>query len=279
MPWPTPFSHPSRLTETPTEVGRTPTHQPTWRVAAIGEKGGGTTERVLITKAGQGLGLEFTRQCLARGDRVFAGVRSLDLNPTLEEFARTLPGRLTLLSLDVADRDSIQASWMHVHDEVDGLDMLVNCVGTGRDRSLTDDQPLGRIDPDTALETFRTNVVGPLSVTQRYLGLLQGGERPRILNMSSHMGSLHDKVVGGFYAYSASTTAVNMITRILALDIEHTGIIVVAVDPAWALPDDEESHAGLTAQQSVTRILAFANTLEMDHSGRFFDGDGRQLEW
>jgi NAD(P)-dependent dehydrogenase (short-subunit alcohol dehydrogenase family) len=248
-------------------------------VRGIGEKGGGAVERVLITRAGQGLGLEFTRQCLARGDRVFAGVRGLDLNPTLEEFARTLPGHMTLLSLDVANRDSIQTSWMRVHDEVDGLDVLINCASTGRDRSLSDDQPLGRIDPEAALETFRTNVVGPLSVTQRYLGLLQCGDRPRILNMSSRLGSLHDKVVGGLYAYSASTTALNMVTRILALDLDHAGIVVVAVDPAWVLPGDEQQDAGLTAQESVARILAFADTLQMEHSGSFFDGAGRRLEW
>ena len=236
-------------------------------------------ERVLITSAGQGLGLEFTRRCLERGDRVFAGVRGLDLSPTLDEFARTHPGHLTLLALDVGDRHSIQASWMRVHEEVDGLDLLINCAGIGGDHSPEDDQPLGRIDPDAALETFGVNVIGPLSVTQRYLGLLQGGEHPRIVNISSRMGALATKVIGGYYAYSASKAALNMVTRILALDIEHVGIVVVAVDPAWAQPQDDDLGAGLTAEQSVVRILEFAGRLQTEHSGGFFNWDGTRLDW
>jgi NAD(P)-dependent dehydrogenase (short-subunit alcohol dehydrogenase family) len=235
-------------------------------------------ERVLITRAGQGLGLEFTRQCLDRGDRVFAGVRGLDLNPTLDEFGRMHPGRLTPLRLDIADRHSIQGSWMQVHDQVDGLDLLVNCTGSSA-HHLNDDQPLGRLDPDDALETFRTNVVGPLCVPQRYLGLLRGGDRPRILNMSSRLGSLQAKGVGGFYAYSAGKAALNMVTRILALDIERLGIVVVAVDPAWAYPEDEQPEAGLTAEESVAGLLRFCDDLRMEHSGGFFDWDGRTLAW
>lgn len=36
-----------------------------------------SSRRVVVTGANRGLGLEFTRQLLARGDRVIAGCRTL----------------------------------------------------------------------------------------------------------------------------------------------------------------------------------------------------------
>ena len=60
----------------------------------------------IVTGANRGLGLEFVRQLLARGDHVLAACRQPGRATDLNALAGEHPGRLHLLPLDVADARS-----------------------------------------------------------------------------------------------------------------------------------------------------------------------------
>ena len=59
-------------------------------------------QRILVTGANRGLGLEFVRQLLARGDRVIAACRHPGKALALTELAAAHPGHLHILPLDLA---------------------------------------------------------------------------------------------------------------------------------------------------------------------------------
>jgi Short-chain dehydrogenases of various substrate specificities len=84
-------------------------------------------QRVLITGANRGLGLEFTRRYLERGNRVFAGCRRPETARQLHELKADYEQNLTVVFLDVSDADSIRASHAAVRSQVDGLDLLIYC--------------------------------------------------------------------------------------------------------------------------------------------------------
>src|SRR3546814_17121488 len=65
-----------------------------------------TTRHCLVTGANRGVGLEFVRQLLARGDRVVATCRQPGRATALNALAGDHPGRLPVLPLDVADPKS-----------------------------------------------------------------------------------------------------------------------------------------------------------------------------
>ena len=64
---------------------------------------------VLVTGANRGLGLEFTRQLLARGDQVFASCRHPARASALQELAAAHTPQLVILALDVADPRSVDS--------------------------------------------------------------------------------------------------------------------------------------------------------------------------
>ena len=66
-------------------------------------------KRVLISGANRGIGLELVRQCLARGDRVFAGCRQPGEAAELLTLAAAAPDRLTILALDITTESTIDA--------------------------------------------------------------------------------------------------------------------------------------------------------------------------
>ena len=62
-----------------------------------------STHYCLVTGANRGLGLEFARQLLARGDRVIAACRNPGKAGALNTLAGEYPGRLRMVPLDVAE--------------------------------------------------------------------------------------------------------------------------------------------------------------------------------
>jgi NAD(P)-dependent dehydrogenase (short-subunit alcohol dehydrogenase family) len=99
------------------------------RASPAARRPAGNPERVLVTGAARGLGLEFTRRYLERGDRVFAGCRRPAAARELRALREAHPDRLTIVRLDVADAAAIRASHAAVRARTDGLGLLVNNGG------------------------------------------------------------------------------------------------------------------------------------------------------
>src|SRR6476620_4068663 len=85
--------------------------------------------RVLVTGANRGLGLEFTRQLLARGDRVLAACRHPGKALPLTELAAAHPGHLHVLPLDLDKERSIAEAAREAALIGDTLDVLINNAG------------------------------------------------------------------------------------------------------------------------------------------------------
>ena len=230
--------------------------------------------RIFLTGANRGLGLEFARQCVERGDWVFATCRHPENASALQALRREHPERLHIAALDVADDESIHRAVGEVQRHTEALDVLINNAGV-----LYRDERRGSLQRNRLLQAFSVNAVGPLLLTQALLPLLRRGQRPVVFNLSTQMGSLSRKTYGGFYSYSASKAALNMFGRALAADLREEGIIVVLVHPGWVRTDMGGAEAPLDAPTSVSRMLHLLDHLTPEHSGRFFTWEGREHPW
>jgi len=118
-----------------------------------------------------------------------------------------------------------------------------------------------------------------LMVVKAMIGLVRKGSSPKIINVSTQMGSMDYKRHGGGYAYSASKAAMNMITRGLAADLQGDGIITVTLHPGWVQTDMGGSSASLTSEESARSIVGLADRLTMDDNGCFFKWNGDVHLW
>ncbi len=239
--------------------------------------------RVLITGAGRGLGLAFVRSCLERGDTIWAGVRQPQKAPQLTELQAKYPQQLHLIPLDVTDAAAIENVWQQLHREAGALDLLINNAGIN---SMSADAGssaahlrLGELDSNRMLAMFHINAVAPLMLAQRCIDLLAVGDNPRIINISSWLGSLTNKASGGNYSYCASKTALNMLMRCLAFDVISKGIITVIFNPGWMQTDMGGSRAKLTPEESAQSILKVTEKLTPSDAGRFLNWDGTEHPW
>lgn len=93
------------------------------------------------------------------------------------------------------------------------------------------------------------------------------------------MGSMDDNTSGGYYAYRASKSALNMITKSLAVDLSKFGINVIALHPGWVKTDMGGQSGLLEVQQSIEYMISTIRNANKDVAGKMLNYDGKIIPW
>ena len=240
----------------------------------------------LITGANKGIGFETAKLLLQNGLFVYIGSRDLEKgNKAVEELNNKGFQNVKAIVLDVTNSETISSAKSIIEKEQGKLDILINNAGI-----------LGNFPQsatEVAIETFRevyeTNVYGVIRVTHTFLDLLKKSDEPRIVNVSSSLGSLtlHSDPAYQFYdvkavAYNSSKTALNMFTIHLAYELRETAFKVNAVCPGYT-NTDFGNHIGTgKVEDAGKRIVKYA-LIDNKPTGKFFseeiNPDTEEISW
>jgi len=214
----------------------------------------------LVSGANRGIGLEVARALARDGHRVLAGTRSLEAMGDVGGLD------ITPVQLDVTDPDSIARLPLD-----DSLEVLVNNAGV---------YPGGRaaqMDFALAEQAWQTNALGAWRLAVAAIPFM--GRGGRIVNVSSQAGSLETMPDdAGMPAYNVSKTALNAITRLLAVELEGRGILVNSVCPGWVRTDMGGPGATRSVEEGAASVLWAARLAPDGPSGGFFR-DGNPVPW
>ena len=202
----------------------------------------------LITGANRGLGLEFARQYLAEGWRVYAACRDPESASELRRLADGSDHKLHIITLDVTESTSVKAAAAELEGRA--IDVLINNAGVGGPRG----QGIGNIDYESWSRVLEVNTLGPMRVAEAFVNNVAQSQRKLIVTITSGMGSIADNTSGGAFAYRSSKAAVNMVMRSLAIDLAPRGITCVVINPGWVRTDMGGPQATLTTTDSVKRL-------------------------
>lgn len=230
-------------------------------------------DKVLITGANRGLGLEMARQYASDGWRVYACCRQPERAHDLGRLAAATDGRLSIHPLEVTNAAQVAALPAVLGD--DSLDLLINNAGVyGQD-----DAGFGNTDVQAWLRTFEVNAIAPLKIMEALVDAVARSRRRVMACVSSKMGSMADNRSGGSYVYRSSKAALNAVVVSAAVDLRHRGITVVALNPGWVKTDMGGPNAEITVTESVTALRAVLDGLGPSDSGWFIDVDGTTIPW
>ena len=230
------------------------------------------TKVVVIAGASRGLGLEFCRQFLAKGDKVYACCRAPEKAVELLKIKQTAGDRLEVVPLDV-NSDAMLSNLPHVIDEP--IDILIHSAGIYGPRNLKYDQ----VGVDEWMDVIRTNTVAPLMVIKTLANKVAASNEKKIIIMTSKMGSIGDNQKGGSYIYRSSKAALNAVGKSLAVDLADQGVKVALVHPGWVQTDMGGSNALIDADTSVSGLCQVIDSLSEENSGSFFNYDGSVIPW
>jgi NAD(P)-dependent dehydrogenase (short-subunit alcohol dehydrogenase family) len=227
----------------------------------------------LVTGANRGLGLETSRQLLAKGFIVVLAGRDVR---ALEGARRTLAQpeqRAMTVRMDVTDVESIVAAHRTVTETLGSVDVLVNNAAV----LLFENDDVLSIPPDAYRNTFDANVFGVIDVCRVCVPDMARRRYGRIVNVSSGAGQL--ATMSSYApAYSMSKAALNAFTRILAHTYRSSGVLVNAVDPGWVRTDMGGPSAPRSPQEGADTIVWLATLPDDGPTGGFFR-DRHAIEW
>jgi NAD(P)-dependent dehydrogenase (short-subunit alcohol dehydrogenase family) len=230
--------------------------------------------RVLVTGASRGLGLEFVRQLLARGDVVLAACRRPEEATALAALATAHPDRLQVRPLELTDPASRAALLDAVAGSWGAIDRLINNAGV-----LASGERFGQLDAAAFRTAFETNALAPLLFAEAATPLLAKGHAPVVAWLSSVLGSIGSTRTFYTPSYAVSKAALNMAVRLAAIPMAEQGIRSVALHPGWVKTDMGGPAAPLDAAESVAGLLRVIDTLPANARGDFIDYAGEALPW
>jgi len=232
----------------------------------------------LITGANKGIGYEIAVGLGALGWRVGVGARDDRRREDAVEKLRADGVDAFGVPLDVTDDASVTAAARLVEEHAGRLDVLVN------NAAITGSVPQEptRVDPATIRTVVETNVIGVVRVTNAMLPLLRRSPSPRIVNMSSGVGSLTrqsgtaaEQTTGPVsVAYAPSKTFLNAVTLQYARELAGTGILINAGCPGYVATDLNGFRGVRTPAQGAAIAVKLATLPDGGPTGGFFEDAG-----
>jgi NAD(P)-dependent dehydrogenase (short-subunit alcohol dehydrogenase family) len=229
----------------------------------------------LITGANKGIGFETAKQLIQQGFYVYLGSRSLENGlDAVEKLQAEGLSAAEAIALDVTNADSVRAAREEIGKKSGFLDILINNAGIN-----------GGKPPYTALEAeaeefeaaFQTNVIGVARVTRAFIDLLRKSSQPRIVNVSTSVGSISLQSnpewpaydYAKYAVYASSKAALNMYTVHLAYELRNTAFKVNAVCPGYTKTDFTGNNGG-AVEEAGKRVAKYAFIDKDGPTGKFF---------
>lgn len=215
---------------------------------------------VFVTGGYSGLGKETARAMAAKGAHlILSGRDEAKLAGAAEEIAGETGATVDTLVCDLASLDSIRSAGKEANERFDKIDLLINNAGVMA-------CPKGET-VDGFERQFGTNHLGHFLLTSKLMPLVEKGDHPRIVNLSSrghHLDQVHfddpnysDREYDKWEAYGQSKTANVLFSVGLEKRFGDRGIHAYAVHPGGIQTNlgrhlSEEDIANLRKRMTIS---------------------------
>lgn len=229
----------------------------------------------LVTGANKGIGFETAKQLGKLGASVIVAARDPSRVAQAVQKLKDMSVDANPVTLDVTDDASITRAAEDIAATFGHVDILVNNAGilggVGANALPTNTTRSGM------KEIFETNVFGVVAVTNAFVPLLRKSQHPRIVNISSEVGSFESTTnpEHPFFGlqelgYATSKTAVNMVTVLYSKQLSPEGFRVNAAIPGWTATDFNDFHGPRTAAEAASVAVALATVADDGPTGTFW---------
>lgn len=220
----------------------------------------------LVTGGTGGIGTAVCRELHQQKRKVIAGYLPAEAQAA-EKWLREMHAGgcddVEIADGDVTCFDSANRMVQHIKQTFGRIDILVNCAGITRDKTLQ------KMDPAHWRAVLTTNLDGLFNVTRNVVQDMVESGFGRVVNISSVNGQ---KGQFGQTNYSAAKAGVHGFTMALAQEVARKGVTVNTISPGCVdTPMSAAIPAGIKQEMLATIPLGrMAQPAEIAHAVGFF---------
>lgn len=238
----------------------------------------------LITAGHKGLGLGWSQALNSLGYKVIIASRKVS---DAKQIINKLPNdgdSFIFAQLDVSNEESIKSLSKKIKSDFGRLDLLINNAGINP-KDFDNEKKLKafsieHLDFEEMENVYRVNSLAPLIMVKHFMSLLENGESPKVINISSWLSSINNLSFGGHYGYVSSKNLLNILNKSLALEIKSKGIICINVNPGWVKTQMGGMKATFTPLESANKVIKnVIDQVSIEDTGKFFNFDGSIHPW
>ncbi|KAM0356094.1 hypothetical protein ACHAPU_000488 [Fusarium lateritium] len=228
---------------------------------------------ILVVGATRGLGASITKQYAERdGNTVYGTTRS-------SEGPNDFPTKVKWLSDIDLTQSNVGEKLTGLLDPSQPIDILIITAGYFATEDFTADK-----GPNWEQEQrmYTTSSIAPVFIVHRLVheGLLRRDSK--VVLVSSESGSIalrHPKEGGGNYAHHASKAALNMVGKLLSLDLQDQGVIISTVHPGFMRTEmtkgvgfDKfwDEGGAVTPDKAATSLIEWTDKLDISKTGEYW---------
>lgn len=191
---------------------------------------------ILISGSGSGMGLLTAKTLIKAGHHIYAGVRdfkgrSIARAIDLTEFAVQMPGKLTLVDLDIKSQESCMAAAQMVQQESGSIDVVIHNAAhlfSGLSEGFT---------PEQLQDSLDTNAVGAHRLNRAVLPVMRKQEKGYLI----YIGSAVSAIINPFFTpYIIGKQAMDALAESTAYELRPFGIETTILMPGLFM--DGTSH-------------------------------------
>ncbi|KAF2796083.1 NAD(P)-binding protein [Melanomma pulvis-pyrius CBS 109.77] len=140
----------------------------------------------------------------------------------------------------------------------------------------------------TMMDTFEINTWGTFNLIKSFLpnlrlshapSLASAESIPKVVILSSRMGSISSNVGGGGYAYRASKAALNAVVKSFAIDVPEVAFLLLHPGRVETGLVAWKEEGAMSVEESVHDCLKVIEKVGKEDSGSFVDRWGEAIGW
>lgn len=236
---------------------------------------------VFVTGAGRGIGKALALGFASAGYRVAVGSTTMSRNEAVTAAIVQQGGQALPLSIDVSDEDSVADAMERVVRTFGRIDVLVNNAALKPAFVGSDERLLKDLSLATWNRVLGVNITGPFLCSRAAINLMIPQGKGSIINVST-LSAVQPRESEPVYAVTKA--ALNMLTKVLAMETQQHGIAVNAMAVSYTVSDDDQGQRSLNPEQAARAMrpeawiplaLHLARQSPSDVTGEVFDA----LDW
>ncbi|KAF2034388.1 NAD(P)-binding protein [Setomelanomma holmii] len=242
------------------------------------------SQTILITGASSGLGLAFLQHYASLP--ITSRIIALDYNALPPSFTNTkVSAKIDFHKADISSPTQIQS--IASQDPTTPITLLLHCAGIRglvpsvlkEKKDVAAAETHAVMDHAIMLKTFEINTFGTFNMISSFLPNLRLAPNPKVVILSSRMGSIASNTTGGGYAYRASKAALNAVVKSFSIDVPDVKFSLVHPGRVETGLVGWKEEGAISVEESLGDCLRIIEGLNGQVGARFVDRFGAVIPW